>query len=149
MSAMLVRAPRATRIASTKRNIKRAKSLASPIVAPIAQAIPISIPQGRASKKIFTFIVLGFVIVGMLILLAVHTAAAQASFQKYALQQELSQLNSQQQSLERAVSAGESTENLVKAAYRMGMVPAGSPAFLRLSDRKILGTPVAAATQGN
>ena len=63
-------------------------------------------------------------------------------------QLQLADLVSQQQGLERFVISTESPENLTRAAYRMGMVPAGSPAFIRLTDRKILGTPMAASSQG-
>jgi hypothetical protein len=105
-------------------------------------------PQGQASKKRFTFIVMGIVGFGMLASLLVNILSDQASIQKQTLQTQLSNLVSTQQGLERTVISTESPENLVKAAYRMGMVPAGSPAFIRLSDRKVLGTPMAASSQG-
>jgi cell division protein FtsL len=105
-------------------------------------------PQGQATAKRFTVIVITILSLGALALLVVNMMSAEASFQKHDLQSQLSNLVSEQQALERTVISAESPENLVKAAYRMGMVPAGSPAFIRLSDRKVLGTPMAASSQG-
>ena len=132
----------------TRKHLKLVKTATSPIVQPIAAAIPLRMPRGHATKMTFAFVVMGLVILGSFALLVVNTLSAQASFQKHALQSELSNLVAQQQGLERTVISTESPENLVKVAYRMGMVPAGSPAFLRLSDRKVLGTPMAASSQG-
>jgi len=115
---------------------------------PIADAIPLRMPKGQATTQGFIFIVIGIAIFGMLASLLVNMRSAEASIQKAQLQNQLSNLVSQQQALERTVISSESPENLVKAAYRMGMVPAGSPAFIRLSDRKVLGTPMAASSQG-
>ena len=132
----------------TRKHLKLVRTATAPIVQPIAAAIPLTLPRGHATKKTFAFIVLGLVSLGMFALLIVNTLSAQASFQKHALQSDLSNLVAQQQGLERVVISAESPENLVKVAYRMGMVPAGSPAFLRLSDRKIIGTPMAASSPG-
>jgi len=148
MSAMPIRTPRSVSMPRTRKHLKLVKTATTPLVQPIAAAIPMRMPQGQASKKRFTFIVMGIVGCGMLASLLVNILSAQASIQKRTLQTQLSNLVSTQQGLERTVISTESPENLVKAAYRMGMVPAGSPAFIRLSDRKILGTPMAASSQG-
>jgi hypothetical protein len=84
------------------------------------------------------------IISGMMLLLYINTLAAQASFQKHALQIQLSQMTAEEQTIASAVAAGESPANLLVTAQTMGMVPAQSPVFLRLSDRKILGKPVPA-----
>ena len=148
MSAMPIRAPRTVSIPRLRKQFRLLKRATTPIVQPIAQAIPLKMPSGTASKNRFSMIVIVIVTCGMLAGLVVNTLSAQASIQKQTLQSELSNLVSQQQGLERTVISSESPENLVKAAYRMGMVPAESPAFIRLSDRKILGTPMAASSQG-
>jgi len=132
----------------TRKHLNLVKKATQPIVQPIAEAIPLRMPQGQATAKRFTFIVIGIFIFGMMASLVVNMKSAEASIRKLELQTELSNLVSQQQGLERSVISTESPENLVKAAYRMGMVPAGSPAFIRLSDRKVLGTPMAASSQG-
>ena len=148
MSAMPIRAPRTASMPRTRKHINLVKKATQPIVQPIAEAIPLRMPQGQATAKRFAFIVMGIVIFGMMASLVVNMKSAEASIRKQELQTQLSNLVSQQQGLERAVISTESPENLVKAAYRMGMVPAGSPAFIRLSDRKVLGTPMAASSQG-
>jgi hypothetical protein len=126
------------------RKLSLVKPLIRPIVSPIAQAIPVGVPQGRASKRTFLFIIIGMIISGMMLLLYINTLAAQASFQKHALQIQLSQMTAEEQTIASAVAAGESPANLLVTAQTMGMVPAQSPVFLRLSDRKILGKPVPA-----
>ncbi|CAB5049999.1 unannotated protein [freshwater metagenome] len=147
MSAMPARTtalapiPRRSR---TMRRLSLVKPLIKPIVSPIAQAIPVGVPQGRASKRTFLFIIIGMIISGMMLLLYINTLAAQASFQKHSLQIQLSQMTAEEQTIASAVAAGESPGNLLVTAQTMGMVPAQTPVFLRLSDRKILGKPVPA-----
>lgn len=150
MSAMPARTPTLTPIprkSATMRKLALVKPMLRPIVSPIAQAIPVGIPQGRASKRTFIFIILGIIITGMMTLLYVNTVAAQASFQKYELQIQLSQMTALEQSIASTVSLSESPGMLLESAKTMGMVPAQTPVFLRLSDREILGTPVVAAAQ--
>ena len=138
----LVPIPRKSR---TMRKLALVKPMLKPIVSPIAQAIPVGVPQGRASKRTFLFIILGMIITGMMTLLYVNTLAAQASFQKYELQNQLGQMTALEQGISSTVSAGESPGMLLESARNMGMVPAQTPVFLRLSDREILGKPIAAA----
>jgi hypothetical protein len=147
MSAMPARTPALTPIPRKSRTLRRlalVKPLVKPIVSPIAQAIPVSVPNGRASNRTFLFVILGMIISGMMLLLFVNTLAAQASFQKHSLQIQLAQMTADEQSISNAVAAGESPDALLTSAQTMGMVPAQSPVFLRLSDRKILGKPVPA-----
>jgi hypothetical protein len=80
----------------------------------------------------------------LLLLLVVNTLAAKASFEKRQLLSQVSQLTAQEQKLQRTVSYQESPGKLIVTARKMGMVPAATPAFLRLSDHKILGVPQAA-----
>lgn len=148
MSAMPIRAPRVVSMPRTRKHWSLVKRATQPIVQPIAEAMPLRMPQGQATTRRFAWIVIIFAALGMLTLLFVHIKSSEAAFKKQELQIELSNLVSQQQGLERIVISTESPENLVRAAYRMGMVPAGSPAFIRLSDRKVLGTPMAASSQG-
>lgn len=147
MSVMPARVPSLSPIPSKSRTMRKlalVKPILRPIISPIAQAIPVAVPQGRASKRIFTFIILGIMLTGMMSLLYVNTLGAQASFQKYELQIQLSQMTALEQALSSTVSLGESPGSLLESAETMGMVPAQTPVFLRLSDREILGTPVVA-----
>ena len=151
MSAVPARTPALAPIprkSKTMRRLSLVKPIVKPIVSPIAQAIPVGVPQGRASSRTFLFVIIGMIIAGMMLLLYVNTLAAQASFQKHALQIELSQMTAEEQTIASAVAAGESPGNLLITAQKMGMVPAETPVFLRLSDREILGKPVVASAAG-
>ncbi len=151
MSAVPARTPALAPIprkSKTMRRLSLVKPIVKPIVSPIAQAIPVGVPQGRASSRTFLFVIIGMIITGMMLLLYVNTLAAQASFQKHALQIELSQMTAEEQTIASAVAAGESPGNLLITAQKMGMVPAETPVFLRLSDREILGKPVVASAAG-
>ena len=145
MSAMPARAPRATSTTMPKRargHLTRVKPL---VLDPIIEAIPVSVPKGKASTRTFAFFLCGMLVAGMLLLLMVNTMAAQASFQKQSLQNNLSHMTATRQQLEGEVAATESPENLLNMANKMGMIPAATPVFIRLSDHKILGQRIAAS----
>ena len=144
MSAMPIRAPRTMSMPRTRKHFNLVKHATKPI----ADAIPLRVPEGQASTRRFAYVVMGIVALGAFALLFVNILSTNAAFKKHELEVELSNLVAQQQGLERFVISSESPENLVKAAYRMGMVPVQSPAFIRMSDRKVLGTPMAASSQG-
>lgn len=145
MSAMPARAPRLSPIPNRTKRIRRLAAVNTrAIVTPIAQAIPIGIPKGRASRNTFFGIISGILVFGSLILLVINTQAAQAAFEKHRLQIELSQMIATEQRIASEVAAAESTDNLVTAARTIGMVPAETPVFLRLSDQVIVGQPVPA-----
>jgi hypothetical protein len=95
----------------------------------------------RGPFVILLAVVLGL---GLLMLLGLNTTLAQGSFEAYDLRRETVALAEQEQELLQQVAAAESPESLEAAARRLGMVPAENPVFLRLSDGKVLGVPVAA-----
>ncbi len=144
MSAMPARQPRSTRPTPVARSLKVVRENVSPIVSPIAQAIPVKLPEGQVSNKTFSWGVLLLAALGALTSLFINTQSAQASFQKHALQNQLSQMVSTQQTLTRDVESAESPDKLANLAKKMGMVPASSPVFIRISDGTILGTPTRA-----
>ena len=149
MSAMPARAPQISRrpiqVPVTKKSTrKRIMSQIKPAFSPALETIHEAIPAGKANKRVFTLFICGFATIGLLLLLLVNNMSAQASFEKLQLQNQVSKLTAQQQQLQRKVDYQESPGQLLIAARRMGMVPAATPAFLRLSDHKILGVPQAA-----
>ncbi len=147
MSAMPARSPRLTPIPTRRKRVSRLVAVNSrAIVTPIAQAIPVGLPKGRANRSTFIGIIIGMLIFGSLLLLVINTQAQQAAFEKHSLQIELNQMLATEQRLASEVAAAESTDNLVTAARTIGMVPAETPVFLRLSDRAIVGQPVPAKT---
>ena len=115
-----------------------------PALRPVLETLPVSIPKGRATNRAFALFIVGIFTFGLLLMLVVNNLTATASFQRRQLQIQVSQLIAQQQQIERKVAYHESPGQLIVVAHKMGMVPAATPAFLRLSDHKILGVPQAA-----
>ena len=64
---------------------------------------------------------------------------AEGSFRVHELQRTAGELAEAEAALEQEITAISSPASLASAASRMGMVPAASPAFLRLSDGAVLG----------
>lgn len=89
-------------------------------------------------------LVVGLLSAGLVALLYLNTAIAENSFRMHALQQRTAALNLQEQQLQREIDDLEAPGALSVNARKMGMVPAGNPAFIRLPDGKVLGVPTPA-----
>jgi hypothetical protein len=76
---------------------------------------------------------------GLVALLVLNTALAQGSFTLQKLQSTSDQLTDTQGALNQSLDVSKAPANLATKALGMGMVPAGSAAFLRLSDGKVIG----------
>ena len=76
---------------------------------------------------------------GLIGVLLLNTALAQGSFTLHDLRTTSEQLNDAQGALNQSLEASRSPANLARRAAGMGMVPAQSAAFLRLSDGKVIG----------
>jgi hypothetical protein len=81
---------------------------------------------------------------GLMAVLALNTALAQGSFELHDLQARSGELADAQEALSQAVDAERAPAEVARRARALGMVPADSPAFLRLSDGTILGVAKAA-----
>jgi type II secretory pathway pseudopilin PulG len=132
------------------------------VTAPAPQAPARPGPQGPAGKRPatalrlvpqrawhpprapFVVLVVGLLAAGLLGLLLLNTVMAENSFRLHALQQRGAALDLRQQQLQRDIDAIEAPGALAAHARALGMVPAGSPAFIRLSDGKVLGVPTPA-----
>jgi hypothetical protein len=101
-----------------------------------APPLPVSVPRTP-----FILLVLFVVVGGTLGILMVNTKINENAFRIDKLQQEQAALNLQQQDLEQQIAAFESPGNLAAAARKLGLIPAGSPAFIRLPDGKLIGVP--------
>jgi len=95
-------------------------------------------PLRRGSAALVT-ICATLLAAGLIGLLLLNTALAQGSFTLHDLRSTSDQLTDAQGALSQSLDASESPANLAKRAADMGMVPAESAAFLRLSDGKIVG----------
>ena len=94
------------------------------------------LPRGGMALGIICAVLLATGLIGVLLL---NTALAQGSFTLHDLRTTSEQLNDAQGALSQSLDASKSPANLAKKAADMGMVPAQSAAFLRLSDGKVIG----------
>lgn len=102
-------------------------------------------PRGHAAMVATCLLLLTLGLVSVLLL---NTSLAKGSFVLNDLQDTSHALADEQAALTHAVSAQSAPAQLAQKALKLGMVPASSPAFLRLSDGKILGVAQPAAGDG-
>lgn len=81
----------------------------------------------------------GLLLAGLLAVLLLNMSLAEGSFRVHELQRTAGELTESELALEQGITAISSPAALASAASRMGMVPASSPAFLRLEDGAVLG----------
>lgn len=98
-----------------------------------------------AGTGIFSIVVLGILVGGMVMLLVLNTSLAQGAFEISALNSAQRDLAVQEQKLVQQVAVAEAPEALQERARGLGMVPVASPVFLRLADGKVLGVPTPAS----
>ena len=137
----------------------RAVPLRSP-AAPAPKALPGArgllklVPQRRsqAARTPFAIVLVVLLVGGLLGLLLLNTLVAQDSFTLHDLAKQSRELQLREQQLAGQLEDVQAPGQLADRATRMGMVPGGPPAFLRLPDGRVLGkagkgaaTPVVAA----
>jgi hypothetical protein len=86
---------------------------------------------------------------GVVGLLLFNTSMQQASFAAAELEDQATTLDAREQTLQRELDALRDPQRVAEQAHHLGMVPAGAPAFLRLSDGKVVGTPTPAGADGS
>jgi hypothetical protein len=97
-----------------------------------------------AGTGIFSLVVVGILVGGMVMLLVLNTSLAQGAFEISALTSTQRDLAVKEQKLAQQVALAEAPEALQERARGLGMVPVASPVFLRLADGKVLGVPTPA-----
>lgn len=100
---------------------------------------------GHPGNGVFAALCMTLLCAGLFGLLMLNTAMAEGSFTLHNLQSTSGELADTQDALTQAIDAQRSPANLAARATRLGMVPADSAAFLRLSDGKVLGVAKPAA----
>lgn len=106
-------------------------------------------PVQRAPRMPFVSLVSLLLVTGVVGLLLFNTHMQQASFAATALQERAVALDAREQALQLQLDKLRNPQRVALRARQLGMVPAPSPAFLRLSDGDILGRPaVARPTDG-
>jgi hypothetical protein len=102
---------------------------------PVLTAVPAPAPSHGGMLLVCA----GLLFSGLLTLLFLNMALAEGSFTVHELQRTAGELSESEDALEQSITAVSSPAALASRAGRMGMVPAASPAFLRLEDGAVLG----------
>jgi hypothetical protein len=104
--------------------------------APVPPPLPISLPRAP-----FLALMLSLVVVGVAGVLVLNTRINENAFRLDALRGQQASLDLQEQQLKQNLAELEAPGNLRAAASRLGLVPAGTPAFINLPDGRVVGVP--------
>jgi hypothetical protein len=101
------------------------------------------VPRGsrKASRVPFVTLVSVLLLGGVVGLLLFNTHMQQGSFVASSLEERAAVLAGQEESLQMQLDRLRDPQHVAARAKKLGMVPASSPAFLRLGDGKVLGNP--------
>ena len=125
------------------RGAARAPSPAGPRPFPRRSATPplrvVPSVIGRTGNGLFAGICAGVLLAGFVALLLLNTSLAQGAFKLSDLEARSGILTDTAEQATAAVDEQRSPRTLAAQAQQMGMVPAQSMAFIRLSDGRILG----------
>jgi hypothetical protein len=102
------------------------------------QPAPLPVAWPRAP---FLMLVVGIVVIGVVGVLVLNTKINEGSFRLGDLRASQAALDLQEQQLNQQLADLESPGNLRAAATRLGLVPAGTPAFISLPDGRVVGIP--------
>jgi len=107
------------------------------------------VPRARTRTSPVPFVMLvSFVLLaGVIGLLMFNTSMQQAAFAATSMEQQASTLTAREQTLRMELEGLRDPQRVAREAQAMGMVIPATPAFLRLSDGKVLGTPTAATRE--
>jgi hypothetical protein len=103
----------------------------------------------RAPRMPFVTLVSLLLVGGVAGLLFFNTSMQQVSFTATALEARASALDAQEQSLRMELDDLRDPQRVALRAKEIGMVPAASPAFVRLSDGAVLGKPTPATGENS
>ena len=98
----------------------------------------------KAAKVPFVTLVSLLLVGGVVGLLLFNTNMQQASFVATSMEERAAVLAGKEESLRMQLHRLRDPQNVAAHAKKLGMVPASSPAFIRLSDGKVLGRPAVA-----
>jgi type II secretory pathway pseudopilin PulG len=99
----------------------------------------------RAARVPFVTLVSLLLVGGVAGLLFFNTSMQQVSFTATDLEHRAQVLDARQQGLEMDLDRLRNPQLVAVRAKKLGMVPQASPAFIRLGDGKVLGTPTPAS----
>jgi hypothetical protein len=108
----------------------------------VAPPAPVAVPRAP-----FVLLVLVLVVGGVLGILLLNTKINENAFRLDDLHRQQAALQLKEQQLRGELAAKETAGNLEAEARRLGLVPAGTPAYLRLPDGRVIGVPQPATGQ--
>lgn len=126
--------------ARTSPTIPRPRGEAAGLRGPTARRAAPPAPV-RAPRAPFVALVAAVVVAGIVGLLVLNTAINSSSLALQHLRDRQDRLDAQEQQLNQELADRESPGSLRAAATRLGLVPAGTTAFIRLPDGKVIGVP--------
>jgi len=97
--------------------------------------------DAHAPRTPFVLLVLVLVGAGLVGLLLLNTAINENAFRLHDLQQDQDALDLREQQLHRDIERLEAPGTLQAAARRLGLVPAGNPAYIYLPSGQVVGVP--------
>lgn len=103
--------------------------------------------RSTAPRVPFVTLVSLMLIGGVVGLLMFNTSMQQSSFTAAELESKATDLTSRQQTLQMQLEELRDPQRVAERAQKLGMVPATNPAFIRLSDGKVLGEPETATAE--
>lgn len=103
----------------------------------------------RAARVPFVTLVSLVLLGGVVGLLLFNTSMQQASFAATSLESQAGTLTAREQTLRMELDVLRDPQHVAQQARNMGMVTAGTPAFLSLEDGSISGTTTPATLAGN
>jgi hypothetical protein len=98
--------------------------------------LPVSLP-----KAPFLVLMAALVVIGVVGVLVLHTKINEGAFRLSDLRATQASLDQQEQQLEQQLADLSSPGNLRAAATRLGLIPAGDPAYIYLPDGRVVGVP--------
>jgi hypothetical protein len=129
MSTLIDQARRVPRIAEAA--VERAR----------LTVVPRTPSRRRAARMPFVVLVSMLLVGGVVGLLFFNTSMQQTSFRVTSLEDRAEELQAQSQGLQLDLEELRNPQRVALQAKAMGMVPGGAPAFVRLSDGTVIGTP--------
>lgn len=89
----------------------------------------------------FVVMIVVLVMAGVVGILALNQKINENAFKLDNLRAEQAKLDRQEQDLNQQIAEKEAPGNLAAQARKLGLVPAGAPAFIRLPDGRVVGVP--------
>lgn len=114
---------------------RRAESMAR---ATLAVVPPHLRPRTRTPFVVLVLVLLGTGVAGLLLF---NTRMQQASFELSRVEARAATLEAREQTLQLELDRLRDPQRVARAARSLGMVPPPAPAFIRLSDGRVLGDP--------